>query len=279
MTHKETERLITKYLNGETSVEEEKRLALEVMREDAPQEWKFIATMLGELATDEALFDRIMEEREARRPAFKVHRNWWWAAAACLLLVVSLSFSWMNNRMGESSQMAKVSAVGEKGESIASGGYVGNASSPSVTMASEVYQDPVRVTRFIEDLAKIYNADSLDFDCSESKNTHSLEIVYVFADNKEHDVIGKLLQVACWYDNSQPGYRLSLTNNQFIFELEDKRKNMHFLWMAERVRGNILLHCSHAAGNFPAISTCYREFRNELENNPFMINNHKTVRI
>ena len=34
MTYKETEILISKYLNGETSIEEEKRLALEVMRDD-----------------------------------------------------------------------------------------------------------------------------------------------------------------------------------------------------------------------------------------------------
>lgn len=63
MTHKETEILITKYLNGETTLEEEKQLALEVTRDDAPEEWKLIAAMMGELATDEALFDHIMTER------------------------------------------------------------------------------------------------------------------------------------------------------------------------------------------------------------------------
>ena len=63
MTHKETEELIDKFLDGETSLEEENQLALEVIRNDAPREWKIIAVMMGELAIDEALFDYIMAER------------------------------------------------------------------------------------------------------------------------------------------------------------------------------------------------------------------------
>ena len=63
MTYNQTELLIQKYLNGETSTEEERLLALEVSQEDAPLEWKMIAEMLGELTIDEALFDQIMTER------------------------------------------------------------------------------------------------------------------------------------------------------------------------------------------------------------------------
>ena len=63
MTHKETEELIDKFLDGETSLKEKNRLALEVIRNDAPREWKIIAVMMGELAIDEALFDYIMAER------------------------------------------------------------------------------------------------------------------------------------------------------------------------------------------------------------------------
>lgn len=53
MTYNDTEVLIQKYLNGETTVEEERLLALEVSREDAPEDWKIIAGMLGELTIDE----------------------------------------------------------------------------------------------------------------------------------------------------------------------------------------------------------------------------------
>ena len=89
MTHKETEILIQKYLNGETTAEEERLLALEVSREDAPENWKVIAEMLGELTVDEALFDKIMAERK-QKP--RIIRLWPWVAAACVavLLVVFL---------------------------------------------------------------------------------------------------------------------------------------------------------------------------------------------
>jgi hypothetical protein len=89
MTYKETEILIQKYLNGETTAEEEKLLALEVSREDAPEDWKVIAEMLGELTVDEALFDQIMAER---KPKPRLMRFWPWVAAACVaaLLVVFL---------------------------------------------------------------------------------------------------------------------------------------------------------------------------------------------
>ena len=89
MTYKETEILIQKYLNGETTAEEEKLLALEVSRKDAPDDWKVIAKMLGELTVDEALFDQIMAERK-QKPRFI--RLWPWVAAACVaaLLIVFL---------------------------------------------------------------------------------------------------------------------------------------------------------------------------------------------
>lgn len=89
MTYKETEILIQKYLNGETTAEEERMLALEVSREDAPDDWKVIAEMLGELTIDEALFDKIMAERKQKS---RFIRLWPWVAAACVvaLLVVFL---------------------------------------------------------------------------------------------------------------------------------------------------------------------------------------------
>ena len=89
MTYKETEILIQKYLNGETTAEEERLLALEVSRKDAPDDWKVIAEMLGELTVDEALFDQIMAERK-QKP--RIIRFWPWVAAACVvaLLIVFL---------------------------------------------------------------------------------------------------------------------------------------------------------------------------------------------
>ncbi|MBR6590030.1 MAG: hypothetical protein IKK67_06130 [Bacteroidaceae bacterium] len=59
MSHEDIELLITKYLDGETSNDEEKCLSLALMRNDIPKEWKITATAIGELTRDEALFDQI----------------------------------------------------------------------------------------------------------------------------------------------------------------------------------------------------------------------------
>ena len=90
MTNKDTEILIQKYLNGETTAEEERMLALEVTRENVPDDWKVIAEMLGELTVDEALFDQMMAERSRKSRNVKL---WPWMAAACVaaLLIVFLS--------------------------------------------------------------------------------------------------------------------------------------------------------------------------------------------
>lgn len=90
MTYQETEILIQKYLNGETTPDEERLLALEVSREDAPQEWSIIAEMLGELTIDEAIFDQIMEERN-RKP--RIIKMWPWAAAACIIGILIMVFT------------------------------------------------------------------------------------------------------------------------------------------------------------------------------------------
>ena len=273
MTYKETEILITKFLNGETTLEEEKLLALEVTRDDAPEEWRIIAAMMGELATDEALFDHIMTERATQRFTRKPSlQNWWWAAAACLLLLVGFGFSWRYHRHEADKTVLATSEPATETAPTAS-------SAPTTTMVAETYQDPARVTRFIKELAKVYSADSLHLDCPTPTENAPQESVYLFADNEEQDIIGRLVQVACWYNNRHPGYHLILSDKQFIFQLEDSRKNIHYQWMAERVRGRILLHCSHTTANSSAFSTCYREFRNEIEDNPYIINSHKTIEI
>ena len=64
MTNKEIQQLINKYLEGETSPEEERQLALELQGNDMPEEWQAIRLMLGELTMGEAEYDTIMEQRE-----------------------------------------------------------------------------------------------------------------------------------------------------------------------------------------------------------------------
>lgn len=110
MKQKDIEILIEKYLNGETTPEEEKALAVEVSRDDAPQEWKIIAEMLGELTVDEALYDKMMAERN-KKP--RIMKLWPWVAAACvaaiLLMIPTPPKSPLTPERGES--VAKVEEV------------------------------------------------------------------------------------------------------------------------------------------------------------------------
>ena len=105
MTYQETEILIQKYLNGETTAEEEKLLALEVSRKDAPSDWKIIAEMLGELAIDEALFDKIMAER---KPKPSLVRFWPWVAAACVAVLLGIFVGPPREDTNSNPQIAKV---------------------------------------------------------------------------------------------------------------------------------------------------------------------------
>lgn len=82
-------RLIDKYLEGKTSPEEERRLALEVNRPDAPDEWKVVGEMLGELTLGEALYeDTLARRRRRRRTNFYIG----WAAAACVAFMVVMGY-------------------------------------------------------------------------------------------------------------------------------------------------------------------------------------------
>jgi hypothetical protein len=72
MTNKEIQQLINKYLEGETSPEEERLLALELQGDDLPEEWQAIRMMLGELSMGEAEYDAIMEQRKEKPSAILI---------------------------------------------------------------------------------------------------------------------------------------------------------------------------------------------------------------
>ena len=72
MTNKEIQQLINKYLEGETSPEEERQLARELQGDNLPEEWQAIRLMLGELSMGEAEYDTIMEQRKEKPSAILI---------------------------------------------------------------------------------------------------------------------------------------------------------------------------------------------------------------
>ena len=73
MTNKDIQKLIDKYLAGETSPAEEQRLALALSQhQDLSEEWESIRLMLGELTLGEAEYDAIMAQRNTRPSALLI---------------------------------------------------------------------------------------------------------------------------------------------------------------------------------------------------------------
>ena len=86
MKDKDIEQLINKYLEGETSPDEEQELALELQRPDIPQEWKAIRLMLGELTLGEAEYDAILK---LNTPLHR-GRGWGWVCSITSMAAVLL---------------------------------------------------------------------------------------------------------------------------------------------------------------------------------------------
>ena len=73
MTDKDIQRLTDRYLAGETTPAEERRLALALrQRGKLSEEWQAVSLMLGELAAGEAEYDAIMAGRRAKPSAVVV---------------------------------------------------------------------------------------------------------------------------------------------------------------------------------------------------------------
>ena len=73
MTNKDIQKLIDKYLAGETSPAEEQRLALALSQhQDLPEEWESVRLMLGELTLGEAEYDAVMAQRNTKPSALLI---------------------------------------------------------------------------------------------------------------------------------------------------------------------------------------------------------------
>lgn len=135
------------------------------------------------------------------------------------------------------------------------------------------YQDPARMDEFIAKFASHYDIKQTRLECPDPKDGDATGVAYVFPDNKEIDVFGRLLQVACWYDSKTPGYLLNFSHQQLFFTLKDQRKGQKYLWIAERVNDDrILLYCTHSPTEANVSSSCYQKYREQLTNN----NSHST---
>ena len=136
--------------------------------------------------------------------------------------------------------------------------------SAELTKDTLPYQNPARVDEFIAKMAAYNHVKQGELQCTQPAGSNVVSSVYVFPDNKEINVFGRLLQVACWYSDETPGYLLSFSHQQFFFELKDMHQQLQYRWIAERVNGKILLYGTHAPLGTKESPACYQEYRDEL---------------
>lgn len=143
----------------------------------------------------------------------------------------------------------------------------------TATSEDTTYLAPSLVNDFIAKFANYYKVTPVALNCAyDSTETRVVSNAYIFPDKEEVNVIGRMLQIAVKYGNDAPGYGLSLSRDQFIFQLSDNRKQTKYLWLAERVGGRILLYATHAPLESQLSMACYLEYRNKL-NSGLLIEN------
>ncbi len=144
--------------------------------------------------------------------------------------------------------------------------YDNNIHYASLQPADTTRQAPSKVNDFIAKFAEYNAVKPVALNCEDDNTeTQTVSNAYIFPDRDGVDLFSRLLQVAVCYDQKHPGYQLNLSNNQFVFQLQDNNKNLKYLWMAERINGQrILLFATQSPINVSLSTACYQEFRDEL---------------
>lgn len=128
------------------------------------------------------------------------------------------------------------------------------------------YQAPSRMEEFIIKMADYNRVKAEPLSCASNHDTLTVCTAYVFEDTKRLNLFSRLLQAACWYEDTTPGYLLNYSHQQFFFQLKDLRLGLQYLWIAERIRGKILMYCTRSPLDAEVSSDRFREYRDKLSN-------------
>lgn len=135
-----------------------------------------------------------------------------------------------------------------------------------------VFKAPAMMEKFVEKMAEFCKAEAADLDCLKSMDDSTLSRMYVIEDSPENEVFERLIQMAVWYDNDAPGYFLTFSQKQFLFQLHDPQQNLKYFVMAERINaGRILLYSMHVPLGKQISMGCYLEYRNKQNGGKLII--------
>lgn len=140
---------------------------------------------------------------------------------------------------------------------------------PEIVSCADAEEDSLRydagkVDEFIIKLAANFDVKSEMLDVEAHSNGNIANSVYVFPDSKNVDVMGRLFQIAFMYGNDLPGYKLHVTKEQFLFELDDEKKGTRHMWFVEKIKNHTLLYCAAAPVDGTVSTKCYFDFKEKF---------------
>lgn len=263
----EIAQLIDKFMAGTTSIAEEDVLAQYFRTHEVGEEWTVYKEMFalfdaGKVDVEEETetAERLATPQRAKIVTFKKRdkqlgepyhtstaSRWIWpAVAACMVAVFFL---------GRTSKGVDEQVVPQP---VATGTKVIYASA-----SDTAYQSPALVDEFIVKLAGYYGVEQEVLDGASTIDAGIISYTYVFPHQKQVDVFARLLQVACWYNNDCPGYQLRLSQDQFLFELNDTHEGRHHMWLAEKIGNNTFLYSVNTPIGTTFSNASYINFRDK----------------
>ncbi len=127
------------------------------------------------------------------------------------------------------------------------------------------YKAPAVMEEFIAKLAGFCRAEEAQMDCLKSVDSTTQTRIFLIEEKPEYKVWERLIQMAVWYDNESPGYFLTFSKMQFLFELHDLRLGLKYFWAAERINARrILLYSTHLPLGTPFDMSCYLQYRDQV---------------
>ena len=123
----------------------------------------------------------------------------------------------------------------------------------------ELGTSPAKMDELIASLAKMQGAEKKVFDCETD------EAVYVFEDNDDLNLFGRLILAASNYPDDTEGYFLNYSAEKFFFCIDDESSGDGYLWTAEKTdNGKIMLYCSHSPAGIADESDCFKNFARKI---------------
>ncbi len=121
--------------------------------------------------------------------------------------------------------------------------------------------EPSKMDEAISKMAEFQHAEKHVFDCNPDDGNEVKELLYVFEENDDFDLMGNLLISACNFDEKADGYFLNYAENKFFFCLNDVKNGRTYTWIADKFYdGQILLYCTNAPLGTVSSSDCYLSY-------------------